>query len=348
MITERRIRTGAFLVGVLLYFTLKTAVESVFPYGKPLINLPQQLGFNILLSFLINLILGIGTQRINDGLEEKIPWQEAATRRLVVQAVVTGLFVLVMVSLFASVMIFVILPYRDPVESFIRAIVVGSVFAMVMSMFYTAVYFYEQWGRSRLEAEQLKRENLQSQFLALKNQVSPHFLFNSLSTLGSLIPEDQKRASAFVQNLASVYRYVLQSMDREVVPLETELQAARAYIFLQQTRFGESLQVCLDFPDASKRLGIVPFTLQLLLENAIKHNIVSNERPLTIWMSVEDGNRLVVKNNLQRKQSVESGEGVGLRNIVKRYDLLGEADVMINETETEFVVTLPLLKDGRL
>ena len=347
MVTQQRMKTGAFLVGVGIYFTLKTTLESVYPFSRPAMNLPEYIGFNLLLSILINLIIGTGTQFINDRLEQRLQWHEAVTKRLVVQALITGLFALVLVSLFAAIVHYWVVQFENPRNALLRAIVVGSLFAMVMSVFYTAVYFYEQWGRSLLKAEQLKRQNLQSQFIALKNQISPHFLFNSLSTLSSLIGEDQKLASTFVQNLASVYRYVLQSMDSALVALATELQAAQSYIFLQQSRFGDNLRVHVRIPEEYEQLCIVPFTIQILLENAIKHNIVSNEKPLTIEVVAEGGNVLVVKNTLQRKQSVEASAGVGLRNMVKRYDLLGRKDVVIRETETEFIVSIPLLRDER-
>jgi LytS/YehU family sensor histidine kinase len=251
----------------------------------------------------------------------------------------------VIISAIVGTLIAFIAPYNDKIVVIQRALIFSNIFAFMLTILYTGVYFFNQWGHSHLEAEQLKRENLQSQFITLKNQVSPHFLFNSLSTLSSLISEDQSRATEFVQNLARVYRYVLQSIEKKVVDLETELKAAQAYVYLQKMRFGDRLKIDVQIPDVYKQLWIAPFTLQILLENAIKHNVISNDRPLMVQIYYED-NSLVIKNNLQRKSSVEPGTGVGLKNIVSRYYLLDKKAVEIYETNTQFIIKVPLFKES--
>lgn len=345
IVSKRSIETCAFLVGVVLLFTLKTTLETLFPASKPTISDMQYFIFNVLLSILVNLIIGIATRWINARLEQRIPWYTKVSKRLIIQTLWIAFFVLVMVSFFWTIILF-ILPYEDPLLPLKRGIIIGSLISIVLSMFYTGVYFFEQWGRSRLDAEKLKGEILHSQIVTLKNQVSPHFLFNSLNTLSNLISEDQNRATEFVLKLASVYRYVLQSLDSELVDLETELTAMRAYAYLQQTRFGDSLKINVHIPDRCKQMYTAPFTLQILLENAIKHNIISKAKPLTVDIFVEDDTTLIVKNNLQRKSSVQYGTGVGLKNIASRYALLDKKIVEFRETKSEFTIALPLLENN--
>jgi LytS/YehU family sensor histidine kinase len=173
--------------------------------------------------------------------------------------------------------------------------------------------------------------------------VNPHFLFNSLNTLITLIPEDPQLAVAFVQKLSNVYRYVLQNKDKELVTLAEEMKVAEAYLFLLKTRFGENLRVHTDIPPGQLGKFIAPLTLQMLLENAIKHNVVSAEKPLHIDLYVEKDEVLVVKNNLQRKSSVPDSTQTGLANISQRYRLLCQQAVEVVVTASNFMVVLPLL-----
>jgi two-component system LytT family sensor kinase len=345
-VTEKRIDIGAFLVGVVLLFTLKTSIEIFFPYNIPYVNFTQQIIFNLFFSLFVNLVVAVGTRRINTWLDKRLSWYETTVKRLILQAFATGVFAMIVVSAFAYVMIVFLLSFPDVNEAFVRTLFVGTIVVVILSALYTGVYFFEQWGNSRLEAERLKRENLHSQFSVLRDQLSPHFLFNSLSTLSSLIAENQNHAVEFVHNLASVYRYVLQSMERETVELETELAAARAFMFLHQTRFNGCVRLNIEVSEEHKHLFVAPLTLQILLENAIKHNIISKEKPLAVTISVEEGPLLVVKNNIQRKSSYESGTHIGLKNIINRYRLLRKKDVDIRETDSEFIVSVPLLKDS--
>lgn len=342
---NRQIEAGTFFLGVLLTFTLKTTLDSILV--RPLIGYPQYILFAILHALFVNLLMGTGTRQINTLLERWIPWQQATRKRLVIQALFAGALAFFVVSILGTLIVLFILPYPDPLNNLRRGIAVGTLLAMTLGILYTAGYFFEQWGKSRIEADELKHERLQSQFNALKQQVNPHFLFNALSTLKSLLAEDQTRAAEFVQKLSNVYRYVLEATGKDTVELGTETDAARAYTFLQQTRFGENLKVNIHLPDEFKNLYIAPLTLQILLENAIKHNIISNDRPLFVDVSVEVGYWLVVKNNLQKKISVEPGTQLGLKNIVNRYRFLDNRTVEIRESDSEFVVRVPLLERDR-
>lgn len=211
---------------------------------------------------------------------------------------------------------------------------------------YESVFYFKQLQAALLEAEQLKQENLQSQLETLKNQVNPHFLFNSLNTLASIIPDDADLAVEFVQKMSKVYRYILEIRDVQTVPFGDELTALKAYVFLLQIRFGDNLAVRFDVPDAYLTDRIVPLSLQMLVENAVKHNIVSTHKPLLIEVMVER-DRVIVRNNLQRKNQPTDSTGLGLSNIRNRYDLLANQPVDVIVTTQTFSVSLPLLKSEK-
>jgi sensor histidine kinase YesM len=193
-----------------------------------------------------------------------------------------------------------------------------------------------------LKSEKLQRENLQYKLEALKNQLNPHFLFNTFSTLISLIPENQNLAEKYARNLSNVYRYILNMHDNELASINEELEFINAYMFMVSTRFDN--KVALDIRiDEKIRIDYIPsFSLQLLVENAIKHNIISSKRPLKITIQNLD-KKLCVKNNLQKKTSAENSTGIGLNNIISRYKFLSHEIVEIICTEEEFVVKLPII-----
>jgi sensor histidine kinase YesM len=224
----------------------------------------------------------------------------------------------------------------------------------VIGGIYESMRYFNLWKKTSLEKEQLEKQNLESQLAGLKSQVNPHFLFNSLNTLVHLIPENPDSAVKFVQKLSKVYRYILEMRDASTTPLSTELEFLNAYVFLLKERFGDNLHVDIDDAICKDTLlttengvcekHVVPLSLQILFENAIKHNIISTQRPLTISVSIENKERLIVKNNLQRKNQVQEGTGVGLENIRNRYQLVSQKDVDIIVTKESFIVSLPLLK----
>jgi two-component system, LytTR family, sensor kinase len=208
---------------------------------------------------------------------------------------------------------------------------------------------YESMRYSRLlrqtilEKEQLAKANLQSQLDGLKNQVNPHFLFNSLNTLIHIIPENPENAVRFVQKMSKVYRYILEMSDSTTTPISTELTFLKAYVFLLKERFGDNLQVKIHSnTEGVSDVEIIPLSLQIVFENAIKHNIISAEKPLLIEVFI-DTNKLIVRNNLQRKNQVQIGTGTGLSNIKNRYELVSDKKMDVIVTPQYFTVILPLL-----
>ncbi len=216
------------------------------------------------------------------------------------------------------------------------------IIALAVSI-YESIFFYDRWKRSILETEQLKQENIQSQLEGLKSQVNPHFLFNSLNTLTCIIPEDADKAVTFVRKLSKVYRYFLEIRDKKLLPLSEELEFLHAYIFLVRERFGENLKVDLRIPEAAYPQLIIPLSLQILFENAIKHNVVSSQHPLYLELYFDENDRLCVRNNLQKKKQEMPSTKIGLRNIKNRYAFFTNEEVVVEESAAYFTVCLPLI-----
>jgi len=244
-------------------------------------------------------------------------------------------------------------------------IFVLSVVVTILSVgIYESFYSLQQWRATMLRKEQLKKANLQSQYEGLKNQVNPHFLFNTLNTLSSLIADEPERAEAFVDEMARVYRYLLQSNQRpgetttgELTTLGAELDFMQSYFHLLKTRYGAGIQLEVIVPEADLLWLLPPLTLQMLVENAVKHNALSPGRPLVIEIKSAPDRHLLVRNNRQPKTTRSDrrpvlSNGVGLSNIRAKYRLLAGptlplAELLIDESERYFTVVLPLLDPKR-
>ncbi|MEC7263692.1 MAG: 2TM domain-containing protein [Bacteroidota bacterium] len=214
--------------------------------------------------------------------------------------------------------------------------------SMVVALLFYAAYFYKYYKERQVKEQKIIAGSASARFDALKNQLDPHFLFNSLNVLTSLIEEDPEQAQKFTTSLSKVYRYVLEQKNKDLVTVDEELNFARTYVRLLKMRFEDS--IIFDIPEKCTQpdAKIVPLSLQLLLENAVKHNVVTSSKPLHIKV-FEQGGMLVVTNNLQEKQVVKKSSGVGLQNIRQRYQILTDRAVFINKTNTDFSVALPML-----
>ena len=204
------------------------------------------------------------------------------------------------------------------------------------------VFFMNRLKDAQVETERLKKQNLEAQFEALRNQINPHFLFNSFNVLSQLVHKDADSSVVFIEQLSKVYRYLIYHQEKNLVDLKTELEFIQSYLFLLKIRFQENLRVDMSVLD-SEGYHVIPASLQLLIENAIKHNIVSKHQPLHITIKIED-NYLVVRNNLQKKQIKEPSTGLGLNNIKSRYKLLVDQEIRIIEDIDYFTVEIPLIK----
>lgn len=215
-------------------------------------------------------------------------------------------------------------------------------FVIVASIIY-AISFFKAWRTQVEETERVKSESLALKYKVLQDQINPHFLFNSLNVLGSLIDIDVPKAKEFNRELALFYRSVLHFKDQDIISLKEEIEFVEKYIYLQQIRFGEALQV--DIIANEKVDGkVIPLSLQALVENAIKHNEISKANPLKIVIAISDDYELIVENNLQTKSLLEVTSKTGLKNLAGRYEFLTGKEMIITKNDNYFRVSLPLIQ----
>jgi LytS/YehU family sensor histidine kinase len=237
--------------------------------------------------------------------------------------------------------------YTYTIESLVKLLLMNLAANLISIGIYESIYSTDKWKKSMLEKEQLEKSNLQSQLEGLKSQVNPHFLFNSLNSLSSLIADEPDKAERFVDEMSKVYRYLLQTNEAELTPLATELQFIQSYIHLLITRYGKGVSVQIEIEESLKQHYLPPLTLQLLVENAVKHNMTLTSKPLFIEIRTTSEGKLMVRNNLQKRIVRVASNQVGLSNISSKYRLLAQrqpdvSSISIEETPEFFTVTLPL------
>ena len=294
-------------------------------------------------SFVIWLTQYYGNGYIFYFLDKKLPWLDYPIKRLII-----GFFALVLYS-FAAILIVNMSFYRiiygefpDPFMNW--AAYNGKIavsISLVISTIMTTIGFFRSWKKSVTQEEHLKVEMLDYKYKTLLNQVNPHFLFNSLNVLSSLVYDDQDLAVKFIRQLSKIYRYTLENRERDLVSLEEERTFIDSYLFLLKIRFEEAMEVEVDFPN-DPDLYLLPMALQILVENAIKHNKLSNENPLKVKI-YREGEYIVVSNNLQVPASKVESIGVGLDNIRQRLDFLTDLPLLIERDENNYVAKLPIL-----
>jgi len=285
---------------------------------------------------------------VNKKLNKRFPWTGVIWKRIVTQFIVDSLVCSILLSISAFIIASYFVPNSDftnrnwPViiNELVLYNTVVLVLVAIIVLIDLGVYLVIEWKNSLLEIAQFKKENAEFRFEALKNQVNPHFLFNSLNTLSSLIFIDQENAAKYVRQLAKLYRYILEKRDRELVELETELEMLDSYIYLIATRFDKQVYIKTELPEFPDKKFIPILTLQMLIENAIKHNTTSHAAPLKINIYLED-QYIVVENNLQQKTSKEFSSGIGLTNITSRYQYFSKEQVIIVKDLKYFMVKVP-------
>ncbi len=315
---------------------------------------------NLLYSFIIGFSLLEANTLPELFIDRIVKWEDNPKKRIFVHIII--------MLVFSSITIIIVnylwfgLYHGDNFYDFIFKhggywiFVIQMMITIIIIFVLYSIEFFKQWRISVTNEEILKREKLSLEYESLKNQVNPHFLFNSLNTLSSLVYVDQDRAVEFIKQLSEVYRYVLEVKDVELVPLKTEIDFVNNYCFLQKIRFSENLRININLNN-SGNIMVIPLSIQLLVENAIKHNIITKEKPLTIDI-FKDNKHIIVKNNLQIKKTIKENKNdekrdnhVGLENIKLRYKYLSKEEVVVEQPETEnvgsepkeFVVKIPLI-----
>jgi two-component system, LytTR family, sensor kinase len=254
---------------------------------------------------------------------------------------ITGLFLLLLFSGYEKI---TFLNYRFNEHGFVWAYVSMAIVNVFLTFLFEGIARYESWKASLQETEQLKKAYRQSQLQGLKSQVNPHFLFNSLNSLSSLISEDGDEAEKFLDEMSKVYRYMLRNDDEQLVSLQTELKFLESYLHLLKARYGDGLQVNIDVLEKDRSLYLPPLTLQVLVENAFVQNSISKSSPLVIDISSDQHGAISIRNNVQPRMVTESIEAEsGLDNLVRKYELLNEARVIIRENNVERIIRVPLI-----
>jgi LytS/YehU family sensor histidine kinase len=296
-----------------------------------------------LTTVIITTSIWLGNRQIMIYSRQKYPLFKDVRTRLIFQSSYMLLFTIVINNLLGTILNHFDYGFKIPGIDMLISSNAASIFCTsTVIAIYESIYFMNELKTSVEESENLKRESLSAQLNALRSQVNPHFLFNNLNTLCSLIPENPKHAVDFVQQLSKVYRHILEVKDEKSILLKDELDLLKAYTFLLKTRFDKNLDVTIDIPTEKLQKRIVPMSLQILMENAIKHNIVSADKPLHIDISTINGS-LVVSNNLQMKNQVNECTGIGLDNIRNRYKLISEKPVNVTTNNNNFTVSIPLI-----
>lgn len=275
-----------------------------------------------------------------------MPWENDSLKRILYQLLLSGIYTTLSANL--SYYLFKSLFTDFPPD--IQQMILLNIYAIfiiipVFSIFF-GIFFLTKWKKATIAMEAAKKEAIKSELLALKNHIDPHFLFNNLNILSSLIEPENNAAQAFLEKFSEVYRYVLKHKDSEVILLSAELQFLEAYIYLINTRFEHQLAFSVDVDERSREYYLPTLTIQMLVENALKHNNFSSKNRLQIKVISQDDHLLISNTYNPKDSSVAVGDaaGSGLKNIEKRYELISNKKPEIEISENEFIVKIPLLK----
>jgi len=340
---RRRLFDPAFILRSLAVVTVLAAVISVFTWGISSDHSWENYLINFFFNVTLTLCLSLGSWLVADSVN--LSWVDQPFRHFLVTAFWT-LVLVIFTTLLSRVVTFWACCDVSPVAA-IRSTQLGdflSIFLVtaLISTFVHGREFLRQWKASILEAEQIKQAYVASEYELLRQQVNPHFLFNSLNVLHTLVYQDADKSARFIRQLSKVYRYVLEGNREEIVSLEKELDILDAYLSLLATRFGESLQVnrLINRDDLQK--GVIPLSLQMLVENVVKHNDIQERKPLTVDIRCEKG-MLWVCNERREVVAKRGTTGLGLQNIRDRYQHLSGKDIDIQAKADRFCVGLPLI-----
>ncbi|MCB4799534.1 histidine kinase [Neotamlana laminarinivorans] len=328
-----------FIIGCII-FVIGTLLSGGFNY-ESINEAATSFFFYQLYAF----VLGYSNMLFFDFLNRK-NWKKTETIKRIIIGII-GSTLLTICSLFFLRMATATLMYNIPLNQFLKGEKIayyqfGLWVTLTIVVIFHIIYFYNKYQQNRIKEQKVIAGTASAKFDALKNQLDPHFLFNSLNVLTSLIEENPENAQKFTTSLSKVYRYVLEQKNKELVTVDEELKFAKTYMSLLKMRFEDSIIFNMPEKASNPDSKVVPLSLQLLLENAVKHNMVTSSKPLHINIFEQDGN-LVVENNLQPKQIVKKSSGVGLNNIKQRYQLLTRKNVFINQEANRFAVAIPML-----
>lgn len=298
--------------------------------------------------FTIAFLLWWGNRLLTHKLDRTLPWNQWGNMRFFIHLSLGLTFLLVLVNMTYLVLKLTLTTNPPTHEQIIVMNVYAAFIFIPLFCIYFSLYFLKHWRKSELEVEKSQKENIRSQLTSLKNHLDPHFLFNNLNILSALIDKDTARSKQFIEHFAEVYRSLLRKSSDDLIPLPEELAFIESYIYLLRTRFENNIQFTVNLKPEHKTRMVPPLTLQMLIENAIKHNLIHENSPLAIHLLQLDDDYLMVSNSLNEPHTQKSPPGSGLKNIQNRYKHFTESPVKIIKTATHFEVHIPLLQIERV
>lgn len=316
----------------LIYFIINPVIESALIFA--------------LISAMYWFFMAFGSSLISSLLELKFDWIKHTSKRMIWSTIINSIYIIIAVI---SIDIFIIKVFENAdinllfSSNHIWKNIFIILFSILITSMYYASFFMKYWRLAIIRQEELEKENMATRYEALKAQTDPHFFFNSLNVLSSLVDEDKEMAQKFIKELANIYRYVLEQKDNEMSTISEEISFIEKYVFLQKIRFENGIFLNINISDDDLNKKTISLALQILFENIFKHNAISEEFPIYINISSRD-NYLIVENNINNKRTKPLSNKIGLENIKARYSFFTEEKVIIEHTEDFFRVKLPLLR----
>lgn len=353
---NNRVKRGLYIVSA--FFVLYLVSYLLDPYSpyweeffkRDLSNILIDLTNSLIFCVLISEFSIRGSNLLNT----HITWTESPGKRLLLEILLNLVNVLIMNVIMSQICsyqsgeeLFRIFWTNISIEEtrgFLQWIVVSVLISFMISGINTGNYLIINWKNAAMKAAELNQVAMEAELQSLKLQIDPHFVFNNLSVLSELILEDQQVGYDYAENFSKIYRYLLVNSKKDVISLEEELKFLNSYRFLIKHRAGEGVQFAIEVNPASRNLYLPPLTLQLLIENALKHNKTTKKEPLQIRIYSTEKDELIVENALMPVEKTLESSGIGIRNIIRRYNLLSDKEPEIVVGPTTFKVTLPLLK----
>ncbi|MEE9364890.1 MAG: histidine kinase [Cellulophaga sp.] len=325
------------VLGILIYYYLKESTN----------NTSSLSSLEVVLASLCGILVALLCYRISLKLDKVIPWQAQLANRLFAGITIHFLFAFTFISvcIYGYHQLIIDSDILLSNEIFIKLAIILFILMLFYSIIYFAFYSYYTYATLQIATIEQERKQIDLQLKALKSQLSPHFLFNSLNSISSLIFSNTERAETFIRRLAKMYQFTLDSYSEKLIPLEEEINLVNAYSYLMETRFENKFTCQIEIPEEIRDSKIPPLTLQMLVENAIKHNIMSIGNPLTIKISTS-GNYIYVKNNTTEVPKNTTSFNIGLSNIHDRYILLHGEGIVI-EKEVDFIVKIPIILENK-
>ncbi|MEK6478198.1 histidine kinase [Catalinimonas sp. 4WD22] len=320
-------------------------LKAIFTGSEWTIARESLLIYDIIFTFTVSAAIFAANITTVRGLDNFMPWNRYVGKRIILEILITSFNAILIITLW-TYLYFFILSLED--TQFAPSLFDNIIIALIVNIIATSIMegsaFFRAWKTSLIESERLQKEHLRTQYEALKNQVNPHFLFNSLNTLSSLVHTNPDLAEEFIDEFARFYRYILEIKDKSLVSLEEELSMMESYVYLQKIRFGNALIIKNSIEPEHMHHKLPPLSLQILVENAIKHNVLSADQPLIIQLEVAN-HCLRIINNLQKREENIYSTGIGIYNLKEKYRILTTATPEFYPEEARYIASIPLLQN---